>query len=94
MKKLKTKTNPFKPGSGLFPPYFAGRDDEIRTFEQKLTSTLSGASMHLAIIGSWGIGKTSLLTQIERIAKEENCLVVSAIAYPEDIRSFATKQLI
>lgn len=45
MKKLKTKTNPFKPGSGLFPPYFAGRDDEVRTFEQKLISTLSGASI-------------------------------------------------
>ena len=90
MKKLKTRTNPFKPGSGLFPPYFAGRNDEIDTFEQKLTSTLSGASMHLAVIGGWGIGKTSLLTQIEQISKEENCLIVSSIAYPEDMQSFVT----
>ena len=53
--------NPFKPGSCLYPPYFAGRTREIEIFQKKLTQTVEGTPMHMAIIGDWATGKTSLL---------------------------------
>lgn len=84
-------TNPFRPGSGLFPPYFAGREEEIRVFERKLRSTQDGTPMHMAVIGDWGIGKTSLLTKFEKTA--ENCFVTSVIASNEDTPTFISNLL-
>ncbi|MFQ6136701.1 MAG: AAA family ATPase [Candidatus Hydrothermarchaeales archaeon] len=90
MNSLKTSSNPFKPGSGLYPPYFAGREKEISIFERKLESTVDGAPMHMAIIGGWGIGKTSLLNTLEKLAVQKNCLPASMIAYPEETTSFVS----
>ncbi len=78
------KNNPFKPGSGLYPPYFAGREREIRIFKEKLTQTISGASMHLSIIGDWASGKTSLLKRFKAIAEEEKCFVCEVITPSTD----------
>ena len=58
-------TNPFRPGSGLFPSHFAGREEEVNVFERKLQSTRNGVQIHIAVRGEWGIGKTSLLTKFE-----------------------------
>jgi hypothetical protein len=84
-------TNPFRPGSGLFPPYFAGREEEIRVFERKLRSTQDGTPMHMAVIGDWGIGKTSLLTKFERTT--ENCFITSVIASNENTPTFISNLL-
>ena len=83
--------NPFRPGSGLFPPYFAGREKEIGVFKRKLRSTYNGTPMHMAVIGGWGIGKTSLLTKFERMA--EKCFVSSLIASNEDTPTFISNLL-
>ena len=53
-------TNPFKPGSGLYPPYFADHQREIKIFENKLNQTINGTPIHMAVIGDWATGKTSL----------------------------------
>ena len=71
--------NPYKPGSGLFPPYFAGREREVSEFLKKYEMVKSGVPMHLAIIGDWAMGKTSLLTKFESEV-EKNCLVYNTIA--------------
>ena len=63
--------NPFKPGSGLYPPYFAGRKREIRIFKDKLAQTISGTPMHMSVIGDWASGKTSLLIRFREIAEKE-----------------------
>jgi hypothetical protein len=73
-------TNPFKPGSGLFPPYFADRQREIELFENKLTQTINGAPMHMAVIGDWATGKTSLLKKYREIAETKKCFVSDVIS--------------
>jgi len=71
--------NPFKPGSGLYPPYFAGREREINIFRNKLQQTISGTPMHMSVMGDWASGKTSLLKKFKEIAENENCFVYRII---------------
>jgi len=74
--------NPFKPGSGLFPPYFADRKREMDIFNNKLDQTISGSPMHMAIIGDWAMGKTSLLRQLTKSAEERNlfsCMIICPV---------------
>ena len=85
--------NPFRPGSGLFPPYFAGRQEQIKTFKKKLKATMDGTPMHLAVIDGWGIGKTSLLTKFESVASENDFFVISTIASVEDMPTFVSNLL-
>lgn len=69
--------NPFRPGSGIFPPYFAGREREIGIFKHKLSSGIkSDFVQHMAIVSGWGSGKTSLLLKFKEISKEVNCPVL------------------
>jgi hypothetical protein len=72
--------NPFKPGSGLYPPYFAGRVREIEIFAGKLTQTIAGTPMHMAIIGDWATGKTSLLKKFREVAEHRDCFVSEIIS--------------
>lgn len=71
--------NPFKPGSGLYPPYFAGREREINIFRNKLQQTVSGTPMHMSVMGDWASGKTSLFKKFKEIAENENCFVYRII---------------
>lgn len=80
--------NPFTPGSGLFPPYFADREREVEEFTGRLRSTLEGVPRHLAVLGEWAIGKTSLLIQLRQLAKEQGCLTTFSVANPEETQAF------
>jgi len=73
-------TNPFKPGSGLFPPYFAGRERELDVFRRKLEQTMGGSPMHMAVVGEWAMGKTSLLKKIKHEAEQRNCFVSGIVS--------------
>lgn len=73
-------SNPFKPGSGLYPPYFAGREREIDIFSKKLSQTMSGTPMHMSIIGDWATGKTSLIRKFRDVATKEDCFVSELIS--------------
>jgi len=77
-------TNPFKPGSGLYPPYFADRTREIEIFQRKLDQTIDGTPMHMSIIGDWAMGKTSLMRRLREVAEEQKCFVSEMIASPTD----------
>jgi len=75
-------SNPFKPGSGIFPPYFAGRQREIEIFKKKLDSAIQNNFVqHMAILSGWGSGKTSLLIKFKEIAKEQNCSILPIQLY-------------
>lgn len=81
--------NVYRPGSGLMPPFFAGRERELKIFKQKLASTIEGTPMHLAIIGDYAMGKTVLLKRFERIAAD-TCFTYSCIAGAESTPDFFT----
>jgi hypothetical protein len=61
---------PVKTRAGL-----AGRDGTLRQLEYYLKLTAAGDSPHLALIGSRGVGKTSLLNVAAEIAREAGLLV-------------------
>jgi len=80
--------NPFTPGSGLFPPHFADREREVQEFRQRLRATFEGSPRHLAVLGEWAIGKTSLLIQLRRLAQEQGALGTLSVANPEETQAF------
>ena len=69
--------NPFNPQSPARPEFFVGRCNEIEIFKRYLFQTIHGSPMNMAIVGNRGIGKTSILTKFENIARSEKCLVTS-----------------
>lgn len=68
--------NPFRPGSPIEPMYFGGRREEQARFTKALRTSISGNPGHLTVLGSPGIGKSSILWKFEELAKNNGCLVV------------------
>lgn len=63
--------NPFAPGPGKIPPALVGRDEVLRRYEIMLGRLKLGKSpTPIFMYGLRGVGKTVLLLQIERRAKE------------------------
>lgn len=79
--------NPYTPGSGLFPPYFADRDREIRAFREGLQATRKGTPQHMTVIGEAGLGKTALLLKLRQVAAERTCLTSFVSADPDSATS-------
>ncbi len=71
----KSAENPFRPGNGLVPPYLAGREGEIASFEKSLTTALS-LPQNLVVSGLRGTGKTVLLFEFEKICADREWLHV------------------
>ncbi len=67
--------NPYSPGVGSRPPFLAGRDKEIRQFEQLLTA-YPEKRRNLRVTGLRGVGKTVLLKEYDRIARQHDWVVV------------------
>lgn len=56
------------------PQYFAGRKNEIEEFRKAAINSAKlnpPSPINFAILGSWGMGKTSLLYEFQQIALEE-----------------------
>src|SRR6266481_8711774 len=76
--------NPFSPGAGSPPPELVGRDpilEQARILLGRVKQKRSEKSMLLT--GLRGVGKTVLLNEIERLAKDEAYRTIS-IEAPED----------
>ncbi len=75
--------NPFQPGRGILPPLLAGRDAELDAADEALAGLTAGRSPSedLLFYGPRGNGKTTLLLEIERRARESG-LRVEALAPP------------
>jgi AAA ATPase domain len=67
--------NPYSPGVGARPPFLAGRDKEIRQFEQLLVA-YPEKRRNLRVTGLRGVGKTVLLKEYDRIARRHDWVVV------------------
>lgn len=66
--------NPFVPQHPAQPQYFAGRKNEIEEFRKAAFNSAKlnpPSPINFAILGSWGMGKTSLLYEFQQIALEE-----------------------
>jgi len=53
--------NPFNPGSGVPPPYLAGRENHLKAFQKILESISDGHIENVILYGLRGTGKTVLL---------------------------------
>lgn len=74
--------NPFSPGAGSPPPELVGRDlilEQARILIGRIKHKRSEKSMLLT--GLRGVGKTVLLNDIERMAKESGCQTISIEAH-------------
>ena len=67
-------TNPFRPGRGVLPPLLAGRERELDTAEERLAALARRESPaeDLLFYGPRGNGKTALLREIERRARNRD----------------------
>ena len=74
-------TNPFKPGSGLQPPYLAGRDRELERFSQMLRHVQDGQVRNLMVQGLRGVGKTVLLKKFMEICIGNRFLPVTQLQF-------------
>lgn len=62
------KYNPYQPNSIVNAGMFVGRIDEIKNIERCLFQSKNGNPQHFLVQGERGIGKSSLLYYVERIA--------------------------
>ena len=67
--------NPYSPGVGTRPPFLAGREKEIRQFEQILEG-YPEKRRNLRITGLRGVGKTVLMKEYDRIARRHDWVVI------------------
>ncbi len=82
--------NPFNPRYPIDPEFFANRKKEIERFERDLKRTLdSKLPENVAILGDWGIGKSSLAYRFAHISanKEGARILSTGLSIPRTIRS-------
>ncbi|MHB8566788.1 MAG: AAA family ATPase [Nitrososphaerales archaeon] len=75
--------NPFNPGSGVPPPYLAGRENHLKTFERALESIDDGHIENMIVHGLRGTGKTVLLTEFNKISVKKGFLPIRRSQFSE-----------
>lgn len=88
--------NPFVPQHPAQPQYFAGRKAEIEEFRKAAINSARldpPSPINFAILGSWGMGKTSLLYEFKQIALEElknkiNCTSIFLALSPQSCKTW------
>ncbi len=66
--------NPYSAEHPTPPDTFAGRKEQITQFSGFLSDTLDGNSKNCAVLGRWGIGKTSLLRFFKYMTENAGCI--------------------
>lgn len=74
--------NPFKPTAGKMPPILIGREQILNDFQEALTNGAGAPGRIMLITGQRGYGKTVLLTQLRKIAQEQQWRTISDTASP------------
>lgn len=73
-------TNPFKPTAGKMPPILIGRQAVIDDFAEGLENGAGAPGRLMLVTGQRGYGKTVMLTELGRVAREHGWVVVSETA--------------
>ncbi|OIH85579.1 hypothetical protein BLJ79_05305 [Arthrobacter sp. UCD-GKA] len=85
--------NPYSPGSGLQPPFLAGREGEIEAFDLLLARTkLQYQGRGMILGGLRGVGKTVLLNKLRGMARHHEWLEVKLEARPGVAGSIDTRK--
>ena len=70
----------FEPSFPIDPGNFIGRNEEIKRFRENIErGLLSGRTPSFAILGEWGIGKSSLLTKLNDSLQKKDKRTLSLI---------------
>lgn len=80
--------NPFRPGSGIFPPLLAGRERETHIAMARIARTREGHPHHTALLGEWAIGKTTLLMHWRQLLHGVGDVATLSLAYPQPVGEF------
>ncbi len=88
--------NPFSPQQPAQPEYFAGRKAEVDYFRKTAINSAKlspPAPLNYAILGSWGLGKTSLIYEFRDIVlgelqREIRCVCIQCSLSPQTCRSW------
>jgi hypothetical protein len=94
--KNNTVLNPFSPQHPAQPQFFAGRKSEIDNFRKSAFNSAKispPTPINYAILGSWGMGKTSLLYEFKQVALEELKDIIKCTSFflalsPQSCRSW------
>ena len=79
---MSDNANPFRPGAGRDPPYLAGRENELRIFDEILRNTVSGSGVNnMLLYGLRGVGKTVLLRKFVDMCSAKKFLPVAWYQY-------------
>jgi hypothetical protein len=78
--------NPFNPGSGVPPPYLAGREEHLDRFNKILDSIEDGHIENVMVYGLRGTGKTVLLDEFNKICIERNFLPIKRFQFSDKYR--------
>ena len=78
---MPNNVNPFTPGSGLDPPYLAGRDGVLKEFFRMLQRVKAGKVENVLVYGIMGVGKTVLLNKFAQICSDEHVLPMLRLQY-------------
>lgn len=96
---MEPELNPYNPGSGVQPPFLAGRQSEIDAFDLLVARTkLSRHSRSMMLSGLRGVGKTVLLNRLRGIARAHDWLTIkieaqSGAAAAKDVRNILAREL-
>ena len=83
--------NPYVIEFPICPQFFSGRKKELNIFSKRLEETVTSdppSPHNIAIVGDWGIGKTSLLNKCLETASDRNCFICKITLTPEKCRNF------
>ncbi len=82
--------NPYATEFPADPEYFAGRGKELGEIKKAIDYTVHSEPVtprNVAIVGDWGVGKTSLLNKSKTIALDRDCFVCKITLTPEKCKS-------
>lgn len=74
--------NPFKPTAGKMPPILIGRQPVVDDFTDGLRNGAGAPGRLMLITGQRGFGKTVMLTELGRVAREAGWVEVAETASP------------
>ncbi|ODS38376.1 MAG: hypothetical protein A7316_08180 [Candidatus Altiarchaeales archaeon WOR_SM1_86-2] len=83
------KLNPYDPRQPTEPEFFIGREEYIEKFNKNMERTLYGKKpTSFAILGEWGVGKSSLLLKLKANIDKNKNVITTRISIGSDIPDY------